>query len=79
MRKSRINSQTVIGIVKFLFSLFFIISIEETVWISQVEQLLLLSRVSLHIKQNIRQKQRNGILLKYQHLVKILMLNLVLN
>ncbi|CAH1956966.1 unnamed protein product [Acanthoscelides obtectus] len=78
MRKSRINSQTVIGILKFLFSLFFIISIEATVWISQVEQLLLLSRVSLQIKQNIHQKQRN-VLLKYQHLVKILMLNLVLN
>ncbi|CAH2007864.1 unnamed protein product [Acanthoscelides obtectus] len=78
MRKSRINSQTVIGILKFLFSLFFIISIEATVWISQVEQLLLLSRVLLQIKQNICQKQRN-ILLKYQHLVKILVLNLVLN
>ncbi|CAH1992360.1 unnamed protein product [Acanthoscelides obtectus] len=77
MRKSRINSHTVIGILKFLFSLFFIISIEATVWISQVEQLLLLSRVSLHIKQNIRQKQRN-VPLKYQHLVKILLLNLVL-
>ncbi|CAH1996119.1 unnamed protein product [Acanthoscelides obtectus] len=78
MRKFRINTQTVIGILKFVFSLFFIISIEATVWISQVEQLLLLSRVSLHDKQNIRQKQRN-VLLKYQHLVKILMLNLVLN
>ncbi|CAH1976806.1 unnamed protein product [Acanthoscelides obtectus] len=75
MRKSRINSQTVIGILKFLFSLFFVISIEATVWISQV---LLLSSLSLQIKQNIRQKQRN-VLLKYQHLVKILMLNLVLN
>ncbi|CAH2019750.1 unnamed protein product, partial [Acanthoscelides obtectus] len=45
-----------------------------TVWISQVEQLLLLSRVSLHIKQHIRQKQRNVI--KYQHLMKILMLKI---
>ncbi|CAH1969452.1 unnamed protein product [Acanthoscelides obtectus] len=77
MRKSRINSQTVIGILKLFFSLFFIISIEATVWMSQVEQLLLLSRVSLRIKQNIRQKQRN--IIKYQHLMKILMLKLVLN